>query len=98
MNPDKVKSIIRLGQTDDVIFLDCNDHSFDISPHIKNMLDFKSGYILLGVKDCGTVVGIKDKEDVLLKSISPLTEFTPIKIHVVSLIRYFKIIVLEYFE
>lgn len=94
MSPDIVKNLIRKGQTKSVFFVECPTTVTEILSYIKLIHEEKKGHLLIGVKNCGTVVGLKKSEEKLKVIASEAIQNTPLTYHIVKLVADFKVIVI----
>jgi predicted HTH transcriptional regulator len=94
MSPDIVKSLIRKGQTESVFFVECPTAPSEIISYINLIIEAQNGHLLIGVKDCGTVVGLKKSEEKLKQIASQAIQNTPLSFHIVKLVADFKVIVI----
>lgn len=96
MSPDIVKSLIRKGQSTTVFFVERPDSPTEIISYINLILEAKEGHLIIGVKECGTVVGLRKAEAQLHQIAKEATLNTPLKVHIVQLITEFKVIVISF--
>lgn len=94
MSPDIVKNLIRKGQTESVFFVECPTSPSEIIAYINLIIEAQNGHLLIGVKDCGTVVGLRKSEDKLKQIANEAIQNTPLSIHIVKLITDMKVIVI----
>ncbi len=94
MSPDIVKNLIRKGQNDSVFFIECPLNTSDLQPYTNRILDAQPGYLLIGVKDSGTVVGLKRSEEKLKVIATEAGQNTNLTFHIVKLVADFKVIVI----
>ncbi len=98
MDAEAIKRLIRKGQSDEVIFAECPTSSFDIAIEIQKLIHFKKGTLIIGVKSCGTVVGLKNKEAQVREILAPLLETSSLIAETVQLIRYYTVLVVYHPE
>lgn len=94
MTPETVKGYIRNGQSDTVFFIEALGSHSEILPFVQLLIENPDGVIIIGVKECGTVVGLRKKETEINEFTSKAIENTNLKYHVVQLISEFKVIVI----
>ena len=95
MSPEAVKNLIRKGQTQSVLFMECPSAS-EIIDHVQLISKKQNGYILIGVKKCGTVVGLKRSELQLQQRAQEAIKNTPLTLHLVTLITSINVIVISH--
>ena len=96
MSPDIVKNLIRKGQTETVFFVECPSSSREIIAYINLIQEAQTGHLLIGVKDCGTVIGLRKAEKQLQQIAKEAIENTPLTFHLVLLVADFKVIVITH--
>lgn len=95
MNAEEIKRLIRKGQTAKVIFAECPTSPLDIVSEIQKIIHFDQAILIIGVKPCGTVVGLRNKEAEVMEIIQPLISSTSLLLEKIDLIRYFSVLVVS---
>ena len=72
----------------------CPLNTSDLQPYTNRILDAQPGYLLIGVKDSGTVVGLKRSEEKLKVIATEAVQNTNLTFHIVKLVADFKVIVI----
>lgn len=96
MSPDIVKKLIRNGPTTTVFFVERPSSPNEILSYINLIQEAKEGHLIIGVKDCGTVKGLRKAEKELHQIAKDAIKDTPLSLHLVQLISDFKVIVISY--
>lgn len=95
MSPDIVKNLIRKGRSNTVFFVERPNSPTEIIPYLNLILEAKEGYLIIGVKECGTVVGLRKAEAEIFQIAQTAIKDTTLTLHKVQLISEFKVIVIS---
>lgn len=95
MTPETVKGYIRNGQSDTVFFIEAPGSLSEILPFVQLLIENPDGVIIIGVKECGTVVGLRKKEAEIKEYVINALLNTALKYHIIQLISEFKVLVIS---
>mgnify|MGYP003432626625 len=96
MSPDIVKNLIRKGASTTVFFVERPSSPNEIASFINLILESKEGHLIIGVKDCGTVIGLRKAETELHQLAKEAIKDTPLSLHLVKLVADFKVLVITH--
>lgn len=95
MTPETVKNYIRNGQSDTVFFVEAPESSLEIIPYVQLTIENASSVIIVGVKECGTVIGLRKREEEFKKYVTEAIKETNLTFEIIQLISEFKVLVIH---